>query len=164
MHQQRRFTAKLDPLRVTQQGGTGSFGKTMLRGLLAEGVSHIRILSRDEEKQDALRAELRDDRVRYYIGDIRDPEVWKRVDEGLDPELADPVFVIGSGLDRANLRLALTLRARYPESVVVGRSERPWAFAEAFSADAGYGPATQLSVYILMFLKNRLESVRLSAQ
>lgn len=53
-------------------GGTGSFGKTMLKDLLATGVSEVRILSRDEEKQDALRNDLRDDRVRYYIGDIRD--------------------------------------------------------------------------------------------
>ena len=73
--------------RVLITGGTGSFGKTMLRGLLAEGVSHIRILSRDEEKQDALRAELRDDRVRYYIGDIRDPEAVERAMEGVDLEI-----------------------------------------------------------------------------
>ncbi|MXO60554.1 NAD-dependent epimerase/dehydratase family protein [Altererythrobacter salegens] len=53
-------------------GGTGSFGKTMLRALLADGVPEIRILSRDEEKQDALRNELRDPRVKYYIGDVRD--------------------------------------------------------------------------------------------
>ena len=55
-------------------GGTGSFGKTMLKQLLESGVPELRILSRDEEKQDALRNDLRDDRVRYYIGDIRDPQ------------------------------------------------------------------------------------------
>lgn len=53
-------------------GGTGSFGKTMLKDLLAIGVQEVRVLSRDEEKQDALRNHLRDDRVRYYVGDIRD--------------------------------------------------------------------------------------------
>jgi UDP-N-acetylglucosamine 4,6-dehydratase/5-epimerase len=53
-------------------GGTGSFGKTMLRHLLAAGCSEIRVLSRDEEKQDTLRNELQDQRVRYYIGDVRD--------------------------------------------------------------------------------------------
>ena len=65
-------------------GGTGSFGKTMLRGLLSEGVEQIRLLSRDEEKQDALRNELRDDRVRYYIGDIRNSESVKRAMAGVD--------------------------------------------------------------------------------
>mgnify|MGYP003485436923 CR=1 FL=1 len=36
-------------------GGTGSFGKTMVEDLLARGVEEVRLLSRDEEKQDALR-------------------------------------------------------------------------------------------------------------
>lgn len=64
-------------------GGTGSFGKTMLRDLLDQGVNEVRILSRDEEKQDALRNELRDDRVRYYIGDIRDRDSVERATHGV---------------------------------------------------------------------------------
>lgn len=65
-------------------GGTGSFGKTMLKQLLADGVPELRILSRDEEKQDALRNELHDDRVKYYIGDIRDIESVRRVMAGVN--------------------------------------------------------------------------------
>ena len=65
-------------------GGTGSFGKTMLKQLLADGVSELRILSRDEEKQDALRNELRDDRVKYYIGDIRDIDSVRRAASGVE--------------------------------------------------------------------------------
>lgn len=65
-------------------GGTGSFGKTMLRDLLAAGVPELRILSRDEEKQDALRTELRDPRVKYYIGDVRDRESVGRAMRGAD--------------------------------------------------------------------------------
>ena len=65
-------------------GGTGSFGKTMLRALLAEGVEEIRILSRDEEKQDALRNELGDPRVRYHIGDIRDRTSIDRAIAGVE--------------------------------------------------------------------------------
>ncbi len=53
-------------------GGTGSFGKTMLTNLLQDGIPEIRILSRDEEKQDALRNRLNDPRVQYFIGDVRD--------------------------------------------------------------------------------------------
>lgn len=64
-------------------GGTGSFGKTMLRGLLDQGVDEIRILSRDEEKQDALRNELRSDRVRYYVGDVRDRDSVERAMHGV---------------------------------------------------------------------------------
>ncbi|PZT91810.1 MAG: UDP-glucose 4-epimerase [Citromicrobium sp.] len=65
-------------------GGTGSFGKTMLNALLADGVPEVRILSRDEEKQDALRNHLNDSRVRYYIGDIRDRESVNRAMAGVD--------------------------------------------------------------------------------
>ena len=43
-------------------GGTGSFGKTMLRAMLDDGVPEVRIFSRDEEKQDALRNQLPDAR------------------------------------------------------------------------------------------------------
>lgn len=65
-------------------GGTGSFGKTMLKDLLGKGVEEVRILSRDEEKQDALRNELRDERVRYYVGDIRDQGAVERSMHGVD--------------------------------------------------------------------------------
>lgn len=57
---------------VVITGGTGSFGKTMLADLLTTDVASVTVLSRDEEKQDALRNKLRDDRIRFRIGDIRD--------------------------------------------------------------------------------------------
>ena len=72
------------PSRVLITGGTGSFGKTMLRDLLSDGTEEIRILSRDEEKQDALRNMLRDDRVRYYIGDVRDRSSVDQAVQGVD--------------------------------------------------------------------------------
>lgn len=59
--------------RVLITGGTGSFGRTMLRRLLERDVGEVRILSRDEAKQDQMRRLVGDDRVRYYVGDVRDP-------------------------------------------------------------------------------------------
>ena len=53
-------------------GGTGSFGSTMARRLLSGDVGEVRILSRDEAKQDDLRHELQDNRARFYLGDVRD--------------------------------------------------------------------------------------------
>jgi UDP-N-acetylglucosamine 4,6-dehydratase len=57
---------------VTITGGTGSFGVTMAKGLLSEDVSEIRIFSRDENKQEQMRNGLKDERLRFFIGDVRD--------------------------------------------------------------------------------------------
>ncbi len=57
---------------VLVTGGTGSFGSTVTRQLLAGDVGEVRILSRDEAKQDDLRRRLNDERARFYVGDVRD--------------------------------------------------------------------------------------------
>ncbi len=53
-------------------GGTGSFGGAVLSRFLQTDVSEIRIFSRDEKKQEDLRRELRNDKLSFYIGDVRD--------------------------------------------------------------------------------------------
>jgi UDP-N-acetylglucosamine 4,6-dehydratase len=65
-------------------GGTGSFGRAVLSRLLAGEVREIRILSRDELKQEMLRIEVGDQRVRFYIGDVRDSESVGRAMMGVD--------------------------------------------------------------------------------
>lgn len=57
---------------VTITGGTGSFGKTMARHLLSQGVGRVHILSRDEAKQDQMRKDVGDDRLKFFLGDVRD--------------------------------------------------------------------------------------------
>jgi UDP-glucose 4-epimerase len=69
---------------VTITGGTGSFGSTMAKHLLSRSVAEVRIFSRDEAKQDAMRHALEDPRVRFYLGDTRDPESVERVVRGTD--------------------------------------------------------------------------------
>ena len=59
---------------VTITGGTGSFGQTMSKSLLAENVREIRIFSRDETKQELMRNSMRDERLRFFIGDVRDSD------------------------------------------------------------------------------------------
>ncbi|WP_308194901.1 polysaccharide biosynthesis protein [Micromonospora sp. R77] len=58
--------------RILITGGTGSFGRTMVRRLLEQDVGEVRVLSRDEAKQDEMRRQVGDDRVRYHVGDVRD--------------------------------------------------------------------------------------------
>jgi len=69
---------------VVITGGTGSFGSTMAKYLLTKDVGEIRIFSRDEAKQDAMRHAISDPRVRFFIGDTRDPESVERVVRGSD--------------------------------------------------------------------------------
>ncbi|PPS23203.1 polysaccharide biosynthesis protein [Brachyspira murdochii] len=62
-------------------GGTGSFGNKMLRYFInSTNIKEVRVFSRDEEKQDRMRTELKDDRIKYYIGNIRD---YKSINEAL---------------------------------------------------------------------------------
>jgi UDP-glucose 4-epimerase len=53
-------------------GGTGSFGNAVLTRFLKTEFKEIRIFSRDEKKQDDMRRVINDDRVKFYIGDVRD--------------------------------------------------------------------------------------------
>src|SRR3954453_21787250 len=69
---------------VLVTGGTGSFGGTMVRRLIADDVAQVRILSRDELKQDDMRRALGDSRVRFYIGDVRDYTSVERATRGVD--------------------------------------------------------------------------------
>lgn len=57
---------------VTITGGTGSFGSTMAVNLLDKGVRQINIFSRDEAKQDEMRRRFNDERLRFFLGDVRD--------------------------------------------------------------------------------------------
>lgn len=65
-------------------GGTGSFGSTMAKHLLEAGADRVAILSRDEAKQDNMRREFADDRLKFFLGDVRDPaSIWPAF-EGVD--------------------------------------------------------------------------------
>jgi UDP-glucose 4-epimerase len=74
------FTNKV----VTITGGTGSFGSTMVRKLLKSDIEEIRIFSRDENKQDTMRTEIKDERIRFFLGDVRDFESVEGAIRGAD--------------------------------------------------------------------------------
>lgn len=65
-------------------GGTGSFGNTVLKRFLDTNIKEIRIFSRDEKKQDEMRNLLKNDKVKYYIGDVRDYESINYALKGVD--------------------------------------------------------------------------------
>ena len=65
-------------------GGTGSFGKTMVEYLLARGYGEIRVFSRDEEKQDTMRRVMNDQRLKFFIGDVRRRESLEAPMQGVE--------------------------------------------------------------------------------
>lgn len=65
-------------------GGTGSFGHTVLKKFLNSDVGEIRIFSRDEKKQDDMRHTLKNGKVKFYIGDVRNLESVREAIEGVD--------------------------------------------------------------------------------
>ena len=65
-------------------GGTGSFGEAVLRRFLDTDIKEIRIFSRDEKKQDDMRHRYRNDKIKYYIGDVRDIGSVRNAMHGVD--------------------------------------------------------------------------------
>jgi UDP-N-acetylglucosamine 4,6-dehydratase/5-epimerase len=65
-------------------GGTGSFGNAVLRRFLNLGIKEIRVFSRDEKKQDDMRRKFNDNRIKFYIGDVRDYDSIMNAVRGVD--------------------------------------------------------------------------------
>ena len=62
-------------------GGTGSFGNAVLNRFLESDLKEIRIFSRDEKKQEDMRIKYKNDKINFYIGDVRD---YRSVDDAMD--------------------------------------------------------------------------------
>lgn len=65
-------------------GGTGSFGEAVLARLLESHFSEIRIFSRDEKKQDDMRGKYQNSKLKFYLGDVRDPQSLDDAIKGVD--------------------------------------------------------------------------------
>jgi UDP-glucose 4-epimerase len=65
-------------------GGTGSFGNAVLRRFLKSDIGQIRIFSRDEKKQDDMRHLYHDPKIKFYIGDVRNPDSIAEAMQGVD--------------------------------------------------------------------------------
>lgn len=62
-------------------GGTGSFGNAVLNRFLDTDIREIRIFSRDEKKQEDMRIKYKNDKIKFYIGDVRD---YRSIDDAMD--------------------------------------------------------------------------------
>ena len=73
-----------DGLKLLITGGTGSFGTAVLRRFLDTGVKEIRVFSRDEKKQEDMRISLAHDKLKFYIGDVRNYDSLAEAMVGID--------------------------------------------------------------------------------
>jgi len=124
--------------------GFGRFGETILAELqraAAGCFSQVIIIDVEATR----RAVVFEDQIgfskdyerRIIDGDLRDPALWHSLAGACRSVGGEPVFVLGSGIDRTNLRTAMWLSETYPKALVVARSEERWSFAEEISRDAG---------------------------
>ena len=65
-------------------GGTGSFGNAVMERFLNTDIKEIRIFSRDEKKQDDMRKKYNNDKLKFYLGDVRNLDSLKNAMHGVD--------------------------------------------------------------------------------
>ncbi len=143
-------TSVLDHFRRTEPrdlvilAGFGRFGETVLSELqrgAAGSFDHVVIIDVDAERRAMVFEEqigfTADYRRDVLSGDLRDPALWRTLAEQVGLSQTEPVFVLGSGVDRTNLRTALWLAQKYPRAFVMARSEAQWSFAEEVSREVG---------------------------
>ena len=78
------MSKKLSEKTALITGGTGSFGKTMTGQLLKKGYGEVRIFSRDEWKQEEMRVRMAENRLKFYIGDVRNRASVDAAMDGVD--------------------------------------------------------------------------------
>jgi Trk K+ transport system NAD-binding subunit len=134
-----RHFQRTEPLDTVVLAGFGRFGQTVLDELQQRALGaldHVILIDIDCERRAMVFEEqvgfATDYRRDVRDGDLRDPRTWRDLDLG-----AEPVLIIGSGVDGVNLRTALWLKSRYPHAYIIVRSFRPSAFgAEVSEAGA----------------------------
>ena len=78
------FNKQTDDKKLLITGGTGSFGNAVLRRFLDSELSELRILSRDEKKQDDMRKQYNHPKLKFYIGDVREYDSVINAMRGVD--------------------------------------------------------------------------------
>lgn len=125
---------------VLVTGGTGSFGQAFSRHLLeTERVNAIRIFSRDEYKQHEMQLRLRDERLRFFIGDVRDRDRLLRAFDGVD------VVIHAAALKQVpaceyNPFEAVKTNVLGAQNVIDAAIEREVAFVVGLSTDKAVNP------------------------
>ncbi|MFT4924900.1 MAG: voltage-gated potassium channel Kch [Phenylobacterium sp.] len=116
--------------------GFGRFGQTILEELHKHALNEIEsvaIIDVDAKR----RVMVADEQLSYtgqykrsvFEGDISHPRVWKQLQQRIDLNASAAVIILGTGAERANLRTAIWLRSKYPEAMIIARTNQASEFA-----------------------------------
>ena len=130
-------------------GGTGSFGHTFLDYLLKTEFKEIRIFSRDELKQELMRTELNNPKIKFYVGDIRDrdsvDDAMKNVDcvfhmaaqARIQPSIIDPASSFENNV-LGTFNVLLACRENNVEKFIYSASSSAYGLQENFPLKEDY--------------------------
>ena len=134
----RQQFARTEGLDNVVMAGFGRFGQSVieqLRRSQESELAHVVIIDQDAERRMMVVEEQQQLPSNYersvMRGDISNPEVWRRVAAKVDLENENTVFILGTGSGRDNLRTALWLKQKYPQSHVFARSNGDSRFASS---------------------------------
>lgn len=124
--------------------GFGRFGQTILEELHKHALNEIdtvAIIDIDAKR----RVMVADEQLKYdgqykrsvFEGDISHPRVWKQLQQRIDLNGSAAVIILGTGREQANLRTAIWLRSKYPEALIIARTNQASQFA--FEVGKEYG-------------------------
>ena len=129
---------------VVVMAGFGRFGQSVLEELhhLAElEIERVAVVDRDADRRVLVVDEQAQIDSRYprlvFQGDISHPQVWRELGQSIDLSERAPTVVLGTGAEQDNLRTALWLKGRYPNALILARTNDTSQFALAVGGEHG---------------------------
>ncbi|MFK7988460.1 MAG: NAD-binding protein [Sandaracinaceae bacterium] len=139
------YFAETGPEDVIVLGGFGRFGQTILEYLQREAADEIQravLVDTSAVRQASLfRAQVEGFESCELVtieGDLEAPRTWAAVDRAVEDADVSPVYVLATDNDQANLRTAVALRARYPESRILVRTVYPSRFSDHIATERDF--------------------------
>lgn len=133
-----------EPLDMVVIAGFGRFGQTILEELnkhAPDEIQSVAIIDMDASR----RVMVTDEQLPYegqyermiFEGDISHPKVWKQLKTKFDLTQCAPVIILGTGAEEENLRTAIWLRTKYPDAMIISRTNQQSRFASEVGREHG---------------------------
>ena len=124
--------------------GFGRFGQTILEELhknALDEIEKVAVIDLDASRRMMVTDEQLDFKNQYerlvLEGDIAHPKVWKQLKQAIDLNACAPVIILGTGAEEENLRTAIWLRHKYPEALIIARTNQESKFAREVGREHG---------------------------